>query len=135
MGYSRAHGLQHVLLSRLTTVSGLDSNLLWSMLAHALRRESLVHAPGADHGASSKGAPDCMRSAPAHAQTGMPMAALSVAGAQWRLSARDRGRLATELLPWALRSGMRCADLICLPYERHLQARPAWKQGHGLALR
>ncbi|KAK9826739.1 hypothetical protein WJX81_003110 [Elliptochloris bilobata] len=54
-------------------------------------------------------------------QTGMPMAALSVAGAQWRLSGRDRSRLATELLPWALRSGMRCADLMCLPYERHLQ--------------
>ena len=55
------------------------------------------------------------------------MAALSVAGAQWRLSARDRGRLAMELLPWALRSGMRCADLICLPYERHLQARTLLK--------
>lgn len=83
----------------------------------------MVHEPGADHGACAKGDSDCMRAGWAHAQTGMPMAALSVAGAQWRLSARDRGCLATELLPWALRSGMRCADLICLPYERHLQAR------------
>lgn len=56
-------------------------------------------------------------------QTGMPMAALSVAGAQWRLTARDRSRLATELLPWALRSGTRCADLMCIPYERHFAAR------------
>jgi len=65
------------------------------------------------------------------AQTGMPMAALSVAGAQWRLTGRERGRLAAELLPWALRAGTRCADLMCLPYERHLavRARPGSSGG------
>jgi len=63
----------------------------------------------------------------------MPMAALSVAGAQWRLTGRERGRLAAELLPWALRAGTRCADLMCLPYERHLavRARPGRPGGAG----
>ncbi len=58
------------------------------------------------------------------AQTGMPMTALSVVGASWRLKAADRGRLATELLPWALHAGSRSADLMCLYYERHFEARP-----------
>jgi ubiquinone biosynthesis protein COQ4 len=52
------------------------------------------------------------------------MTALSVVGASWRLKAADRGRLATELLPWALHAGSRSADLMCLYYERHFEARP-----------
>ena len=53
----------------------------------------------------------------------MPMTALSVVGASWRLKAADRARLATELLPWALHAGSRSADLMCLYYERHFEAR------------
>lgn len=52
-------------------------------------------------------------------QTGLPMAALSVAGAQWRLRPEERTRLNTQLLPWALRTGSSCADLVCLYYEEH----------------
>ncbi|KAK9809688.1 hypothetical protein WJX73_005032 [Symbiochloris irregularis] len=54
-------------------------------------------------------------------QTGLPMAALSVAGAQWRLKQEDRVRLNSQLLPWALRAGSECADLMCIYYEEHFQ--------------
>ena len=54
-------------------------------------------------------------------QTGLPMAALSVAGAQWRLKPKERVRLNTELLPWALRAGNHCSDLMCLYYEEHFK--------------
>ena len=53
----------------------------------------------------------------------MPMTALSVVGASWRLKAGDRGRLLSELLPWALQAGSRSADLMCLYYERHFEVR------------
>lgn len=56
-------------------------------------------------------------------QTGLPMAALSVAGAQWRLRPEDRMRLNTQLLPWALRAGSGCADLMCIYYEEHFSVR------------
>lgn len=56
-------------------------------------------------------------------QTGMPMTALSVAGANWRLKPEQRGRLFRELLPWALRAGHRCSDLMCLYYENHFHVR------------
>lgn len=54
-------------------------------------------------------------------QTGLPMAALSVAGAQYRLKERSRGVLRRELLPWAYRAGTSCEDLMCLYYEQHLE--------------
>jgi len=55
------------------------------------------------------------------AQTGMPMTALSVVGASWRLKAEDRSRLVNELLPWAVHAGSRSADLMCLYYEKHFE--------------
>ncbi len=54
-------------------------------------------------------------------QTGLPMAALSVLGAQWRLKSEDRAFLTTEMLPWSLQAGTRCADLMCLDYEDHFK--------------
>ena len=72
----------------------------------------------------------------AHDQTGLPMAALSVAGAQWRLKQGERVRLNTQLLPWALRAGTRSTDLMCLYYEEHFQVRrcgsPPCRLGLGL---
>ena len=53
-------------------------------------------------------------------QTGLPMPAMAVAGAQFRLSPEDRVLLWQTYLPWATRAGMRSADLMCLYYERHL---------------
>ncbi|KAK9817023.1 hypothetical protein WJX72_008485 [[Myrmecia] bisecta] len=54
-------------------------------------------------------------------QTGMPMTALSVLGAQWRLKPEQRARLLSEYVPWALRAGARSADLMSLYYEEHFQ--------------
>ncbi len=54
-------------------------------------------------------------------QTGLPMTGLAVAGAQWRMKPDQRQRLMTDLLPWALRAGTRCQDLICIHYEQHFQ--------------
>lgn len=65
--------------------------------------------------------------APLPAQTGLPMSGLAVAGAQWRLSGHDRELLQRHYLPWALRAGSRCKDLMCVYYERHLEVREgAW---------
>ncbi|KAK9821518.1 hypothetical protein WJX74_006190 [Apatococcus lobatus] len=52
-------------------------------------------------------------------QTGLPMTGLAVAGAQWRLKPDQRQRLIADLLPWALRAGTRCHDLMCIHYEEH----------------
>ena len=49
------------------------------------------------------------------------MTALSVVGAQWRLPAADRAVLMRDFLPWAVRSGSRSTDLMCLYYEQHLE--------------
>lgn len=57
------------------------------------------------------------------------MTALAVAAAQWRLPADDRMLLQQSYLPWALRAGTRCADLMCLYYERHFEVR----RGNGRA--
>ena len=54
-------------------------------------------------------------------QTGLPMTALSVMGAQWRLKTADRAVLLSEFLPWAVRAGGRSADLMCLYYEEHFE--------------
>ena len=54
-------------------------------------------------------------------QTGLPVAALSVAGAQWRLRPQDRVLLWRSFLPWALRAGARAPDLLTLHYERHFE--------------
>lgn len=52
-------------------------------------------------------------------QTGLPMTALSVVGAQWRLPAQDRALLQATYLPWAWRAGTECRDLVTIYYERH----------------
>lgn len=54
-------------------------------------------------------------------QTGLPVAAMSVVGAQWRLSSHDRRLLWQEYMPWALKAGASAPDLISLQYERHFQ--------------
>jgi ubiquinone biosynthesis protein COQ4 len=64
--------------------------------------------------------------------TGLPMAGLAVAGAQFRLSAADRSLLQRHYLPWALRAGRRCRPLMCIHYEAHLEEdleelRGAWR--------
>lgn len=52
--------------------------------------------------------------------TGLPMAFLSVAGAQVRLSRLQRRRLFTEYVPWAWLAGRRAVDLVPIAYEDHL---------------
>lgn len=52
-------------------------------------------------------------------QTGLPMTAMAVVGAQFKLSSTDRQLLQSVYLPWALRAGLRSADLMCIRYEDH----------------
>ncbi|KIY93277.1 putative Ubiquinone biosynthesis protein COQ4 like protein [Monoraphidium neglectum] len=54
-------------------------------------------------------------------QTGLPMAGLAVAGAQFRLGQEDRRLLWQVYLPWAARTGLRCADLVSIYYEKHFE--------------
>lgn len=57
------------------------------------------------------------------------MAALSVAGAQWRLTPAERMQLNTQLLPWALRAGNLSTDLMCLYYEEHFKVVMPCREG------
>lgn len=52
-------------------------------------------------------------------QTGMPMTGMAVIAAEWRLDSERRRLLNTVYLPWAVRAGSRCVDLMCLYYEDH----------------
>eukprot|EP00879_Flechtneria_rotunda_P021455 GHRR01022612.1.p1 GENE.GHRR01022612.1~~GHRR01022612.1.p1 ORF type:complete len:191 (+),score=51.50 GHRR01022612.1:603-1175(+) len=54
-------------------------------------------------------------------QTGLPMAGMAVAGAQFRLSSEDRQLLWQIYMPWAVQTGLRCADLMCIYYEKHIE--------------
>jgi ubiquinone biosynthesis protein COQ4 len=54
-------------------------------------------------------------------QTGLPMTAMAVAGAQFKLTPEDRQLLWQVYLPWATQTGLRCADLMCLYYEKHFE--------------
>jgi len=54
-------------------------------------------------------------------QTGVPMTGLAVLGAQFRLRAEDRQLLQSVYLPWALRAGTRCHDLMNVYYEKHFE--------------
>lgn len=54
-------------------------------------------------------------------QTGVPMTGLAVLGAQFRLKAEDRALLQSQYLPWALRAGSQCKDLMSVYYERHFE--------------
>lgn len=54
-----------------------------------------------------------------YVQTGLPMTALAVVGAQFRLPREDRLLLWRHYLPWALKAGMQSRDLMCIYYEQH----------------
>eukprot|EP01025_Chloroclados_australasicus_P006656 TRINITY_DN12126_c0_g2_i1.p4 TRINITY_DN12126_c0_g2~~TRINITY_DN12126_c0_g2_i1.p4 ORF type:complete len:227 (+),score=20.60 TRINITY_DN12126_c0_g2_i1:204-884(+) len=65
-------------------------------------------------------------------QTGMPMTGFAVLGAQFKLNRQQQQRLWGEYIPWAVRIGSSCEDLICIYYEQHLtenleQLRKRWK--------
>lgn len=51
------------------------------------------------------------------------MTGMAVAGAQFRLKPDDRALLNTTYLPWALRAGMQCSDLMNVYYEKHFEVR------------
>lgn len=53
-------------------------------------------------------------------QTGLPMCALSVLGAQVRLNEEDRRLLWQYYIPWATRAGLKSHDLMNIYYEQHL---------------
>lgn len=56
------------------------------------------------------------------------MTGLAVAGAQFRLKPEDRLVLQQRFLPWALRAGNNCHDLMTIYYEQHLEVRGRrWK--------
>lgn len=52
-------------------------------------------------------------------QTGMPMTGMAVLAAEWRLDQERRHLLNTVYIPWALKAGSRCVDLMCVYYEDH----------------
>lgn len=54
-------------------------------------------------------------------QTGLPMTALAVVAGELRLPAEQRAELNRTYLPWALQAGAQAADLMCIPYEKHLE--------------
>jgi ubiquinone biosynthesis protein COQ4 len=49
------------------------------------------------------------------------MAGMAVAGAQFKLSTADRQLLWQQYMPWAAQTGLRCADLMCIYYEKHFE--------------
>ena len=55
-------------------------------------------------------------------QSGAPAPALAALVASARLARDDRRFLFDRLVPWARRAGARAADLVCLEYERELDA-------------
>ncbi|GMH35323.1 hypothetical protein BSKO_03191 [Bryopsis sp. KO-2023] len=54
-------------------------------------------------------------------QTGLPMPALAVLGAQYRLRPEAREKLWFQQLPWAVRAATMSEDLMCMYYEKHLE--------------
>jgi ubiquinone biosynthesis protein COQ4 len=48
------------------------------------------------------------------------MTALSIVAGQAKLKPDQQVLLTTQLLPWAVRAGSRCHDLMCLYYETHV---------------
>lgn len=56
-------------------------------------------------------------------QTGLPMTAMAVLAAEWRLKPESRRSLNTVYIPWALRAGSQAADLMCIYYEKHFEER------------
>jgi len=53
----------------------------------------------------------------------MPMTGMAVVGAQFRLKLQDRLLLQQQFLPWALRAGNNCHDLMTIYYEHHMEVR------------
>ncbi|GBG84469.1 hypothetical protein CBR_g38753 [Chara braunii] len=51
-------------------------------------------------------------------QTGLPMCALALFASITR-PASQRRVLREVYIPWGIRAGLRCADLTCIPYEKH----------------
>ena len=54
-------------------------------------------------------------------QTGLPMCFLSGAVGPLRLSLKEREELVARGIPWAIRTGGDCEDLLCVYYEEHLE--------------
>ncbi|KAJ8612348.1 hypothetical protein CTAYLR_008366 [Chrysophaeum taylorii] len=54
-------------------------------------------------------------------QTGLPVAALSAVFGPLRLGPRQRAKLATKYIPWALREGQRATLLLSVHYEAELE--------------
>jgi len=52
--------------------------------------------------------------------TGLPMSFLAALGGPLRLSSGVRRRTLLQHAPWAYRNALRCENLMCFPYERHL---------------
>lgn len=60
------------------------------------------------------------------------MTAASVAAGYARLKPEKRQQLTSVLLPWAMRAGLKCKDLMTIYYEKHVnddldELRQAWK--------
>lgn len=49
----------------------------------------------------------------------LPMCFLSVVGGTVRLKPSQRDLLVREYLPWAIKAGRSCSDLMCIYYEEH----------------
>ena len=49
------------------------------------------------------------------------MTGLAVLGGQTKLSTEDRQILWNSYLPWAAKTGLRCADLMSIYYEHHFE--------------
>lgn len=54
------------------------------------------------------------------AHTGLPVAVLSAAFGPARISWKERGILATQLIPWAVRSAREADDLLAIRYEDYM---------------
>jgi ubiquinone biosynthesis protein COQ4 len=67
----------------------------------------------------AEGCADAGVALPIFLQTGLPMAGMAVAGAQFKLSTEDRQLLWQQYMPWAAQTGLRCADLMSIYYEKH----------------
>ncbi|XP_021718380.1 ubiquinone biosynthesis protein COQ4 homolog, mitochondrial-like [Chenopodium quinoa] len=52
-------------------------------------------------------------------QMHLPMCFMSVIGGSARFNSKQRSLFFEHYLPWALRAGMNCTDLMCIYYERH----------------
>ncbi|CAN6848613.1 unnamed protein product [Brassica oleracea var. botrytis] len=61
----------------------------------------------------------------------LPMCMLSVIGGTVRFNEKQRSMFLRHYLPWAVRAGRQCTDLMCVYYERHFsedleQVRRQW---------